>query len=104
MGYEALSEWYLGEIACCQATIAEAISLAKELKDMNALAVAQYLGLIIARFEDNPADVERLASDLIELSARYNFAFSLPGANILRGWARSASGDTVEGISWIEQG
>ena len=23
---------------------------------------------------------------------------------ILRGWARSASGDTAEGISWIEQG
>ena len=38
--YEALSEWHLGEIASCQATMAEAISLAKELNDMNALAVA----------------------------------------------------------------
>jgi len=48
--------------------------------------------------------VERLASELIELSARYNFAFWLPGANVLRGWARSVSGDTSEGISWIERG
>ena len=38
--YEAMSEWHLGEIASCQANMAEAISLAKELNDMNALALA----------------------------------------------------------------
>ena len=38
------------------------------------------------------------------MSTRYNFAFWLPGANVLRGWARSVSGETAEGISWIEQG
>ena len=38
--YGARSEWHLGEIASCQATIAEAISLAKELNDTNALAYA----------------------------------------------------------------
>jgi hypothetical protein len=102
--YEALSEWYLRETASCQATIAEAISLAKELNDMTALAMALYFGGILARFERNPAEVERLASDLIELSARYNFTFWLPGANVLRGWARSASGGKAEGISWIEHG
>jgi hypothetical protein len=63
-----------------------------------------YLGSVIACFERNPTEVDRLASDLIELCARYNFAFYLPGANVLRGWARSASGDKIEGISWIEQG
>src|SRR5215469_13016062 len=35
----ALSEWHLGEIASSQLTIAEAISLAKELNDTNALAL-----------------------------------------------------------------
>jgi hypothetical protein len=38
--YRAGSEWHRGEIASCQATIVEAISLAKELNDMNALAIA----------------------------------------------------------------
>jgi hypothetical protein len=33
-----------------------------------------------------------------------NLSTVLPGAFILRGWARSASGHPVEGISWIEQG
>ena len=104
LGYEALSEWYLGEIVSCHTTIAEAISLAKELNDMTALAFALYLGGILAHFKCNPAEAERLASDLIELSAHYNFAFWLPGANVLHGWARSISGDKAEGISWIVQG
>ena len=38
--YGAVSEWHLGEIASCQANMDEAISLAKELNDMNALALA----------------------------------------------------------------
>jgi predicted ATPase len=48
--------------------------------------------------------VERLASDVIELSTRQNFALYLTRGTILRGWARSALGDTVQGISWIEDG
>ena len=102
--YEALSEWHFGEIASCQATMAEAISLAKELNDMHALAVALYFAAVLGHFERNPAEVERLASDLIELSTRQNFAFWLAAGAILRGWARSASGDTAEGIAWIEDG
>ena len=41
---------------------------------------------------------------LIELSTRHHFAHWLAGGAILRGWARSASGNTAEGISWIEDG
>ena len=48
--------------------------------------------------------MERLASDLIELSTRQNFATWLHGGAILRGWVRIASGDTAEGISRIEDG
>ena len=36
--YEALSEWHFGEIASCHATMAEAISLAKELNDMHGIS------------------------------------------------------------------
>jgi predicted ATPase len=48
--------------------------------------------------------VERCASDLIELSTRENFAFWLALGSVLRGWVRSASGETAEGLSWIEDG
>ena len=102
--YQGLSEWFLGEIASSRRARSEAISLAKELNDMNALALALYFASASAVFERNPAEAERLASELIELSTRYNFAFWLAGTKMLRGWARSASGDTIEGLSWIEQG
>ena len=84
--------------------MAEAISLAKELNDTHALAAALYSAAILGHFERNTAEVERLVSDLIELSTRHNFALWLAGESIFRGWARSASGDTAEGIAWIEQG
>jgi predicted ATPase len=54
--------------------------------------------------ERNPDEVERCASKMIELSTRQNFATWLPHADVLRGWARGVSGNTAEGISWIEDG
>jgi predicted ATPase len=104
LAYNALSEWHFGEIASCRTTMAEAISLAKELNDMAALGLALYWAGLLAHFEGNIAKVERLASDLIELTTRQGFASWLPGGVVLRGWARSASGKLAEGISWIEDG
>src|SRR5258708_20769061 len=54
--------------------------------------------------ERNHAEVDRLASDMIDLSTRHNFALGLALGAIYRGWARSGSGNTAEGIPWIEQG
>ena len=99
-----MSEWHLGEIASSHATMVEAISPAKELNDMHGLANALHYAAFLAHFERDAVEVERLGSDLIELSTRYQFALWLPGGAVLRGWARSASGDTATGISWIEQG
>jgi tetratricopeptide (TPR) repeat protein len=102
--YWALSEWNLEEIASCQAMMDEAISLAKQLKDMHALAMALAWAAGLCRCERNPSEVDRLASELIELSTRHNFVYWLALGAIHRGWARSASGDTAEGITWIEHG
>jgi predicted ATPase len=101
---EALSEWHLGDIASCQASMAEAISLAKELNDVHGLAVALCWAAILGYSERNPDEVERCASDLIELSTRHSFAYWLGVGAIFRGWARSASGDVADGISRIEDG
>jgi predicted ATPase len=102
--YKAASDWHVGEIASAQATIAEAISLAKELKDMQALAHALHFAEHLAYSERNNADVGRLSSDLIELSTRHNFFLWLALGTAHRGWARSAAGNTAEGILGVEQG
>jgi tetratricopeptide (TPR) repeat protein len=102
--FKGLSEWHFGEIDSCDATMAEAVSVAKELNDMQALDVALWHAAVLGHLERNPAEVERCASDAIELSTRHNFVFWMPQGEALRGWARSASGHTAEGISWIENG
>jgi hypothetical protein len=94
----------MGEIAYSHATMAEAISLAKELNDMHGLASALSWAANLGYVERHPAEVDRLASELIELSTRHNFSYYLAQGAIYCGWARSASGDTAEGIPRIEQG
>ena len=102
--YEALCQWHAGEIAACQPTMDEAISLAKELNESNSLAVALHFAAFLARYQRNPAEVERLASDLLELSTAQNFAFWRACGAVSRGWARSALGDAAQAISWINDG
>jgi serine/threonine protein kinase/tetratricopeptide (TPR) repeat protein len=102
--YEAITDWHFGEIATCHALMDEGISIANELNDTNALVLALSNGAVLAHLERDPAEVDRFASGVIELSTRHNFSSWLATGAIYRGWARSASGDTAEGISWIEQG
>jgi hypothetical protein len=97
--HKAFCEWHLGEIKSSQANLDEGLSLAKELKDMYGLAVALHWATNIAYNEHNRAEVDRLASDLIELSTRHNFASWIATGAVYRGWARSASGEASDGIS-----
>jgi predicted ATPase len=69
---------------------------------MNASAIALSWAAGFAARERHLAEVDRLALEMIELSTR--FAYWLATGAIYRGWARSASGNTAEGIPWIEQG
>jgi hypothetical protein len=102
--WEALSKSFLGEIASSRPTKAEAISLAKELNDMYGLAAALNCAAVLALMERNVAEVERYSSDLIELSTPRHYPQWLAVGSIHRGWARSASGEPSDGISWIEDG
>ena len=75
-----------------------------KLNDLYGLAQALFFASWHAHFARHPGEVERLASDLTELSTRQSFAFWLAGGEVLRGWARSARGETAEGLAWIEHG
>jgi hypothetical protein len=102
--YEAMSDWHFGEIASCHALMDEGISIAKELKDTNALGLALTFAARLAYLERDPVAVDRLASELIGLSTRQNFVSFLAVGAIYRGWVLSDSGNTTEGIPRIEQG
>jgi hypothetical protein len=64
--FGALCQWHFGEIASSQAALAGGISLAKELNDMYGLGHALWFTGFFAHFEHDPAEVERVASDLID--------------------------------------
>ena len=102
--FEALFEWHAGATIHCHATMAEAISLAMELNDMHGLAVALWGAGWLAYFAHNRVEVESSASRLVEVAIREHFVFWLAGGKVFSGWARTASGDTAEGISWINEG
>ena len=102
--HKALCEWHLGEIVSSQATLEEAISLAKELHDMHGLAEALAFAAILGTLKRDALEVNRVASELIELSTRHHFAQWLAAGQTSRGWVRSVAGDTTVGISWIEDG
>jgi hypothetical protein len=82
LSHHAIFQWHFGEIPSSSATIAEAISLAKELNDMHGLAVALWCAAFLAQFVRDSAEVERLASDLIELSTRQNFPLWVGGPSV----------------------
>jgi tetratricopeptide (TPR) repeat protein len=99
-----MSEWHLGETASSKVTMVEAISLAKKLNDVHGLAASLAFACFVSQFERSPAEVDRLASEMIALSTRQNFALWLAAGAALGGWARSALGNPAEGIPRIEQG
>jgi hypothetical protein len=106
--YKAECDWHLGEVASSHATISEAIRLAKRLNDTHglteALAEALASAASLGHSERNAAEVDRWASELVELATRHRFATWRAVGFIFGGWARSASGDTAAGLTWIEDG
>ena len=93
-----------GDITSCQATIEEAISLARELNDMHGLAAALDIAASVACDQRNLTKAELYSSELIQLSTRHHFASWMAAGVIYRGWALSAAGKSAEGILSIEQG
>jgi serine/threonine protein kinase/tetratricopeptide (TPR) repeat protein len=102
--HKSLCEWHFGQIDLSRASMAEAISVAKEFQDGHGLAVALFHATVLAYREHNLEEVERLASELVELSTKQNFAHFVAVGTVLLGWNRSAVGNTTQGISWIQDG
>jgi predicted ATPase len=103
LSFDALCGWHFGETAASRNTMKRAVSLAKELNDNYASAVALFHAEFAAHFEADVAEVERLALELIELSTRQHFDQWRAAGRVFGGWARSAYGRPAEGIAWIEE-
>jgi predicted ATPase len=101
---DAMVLWQFGNPDQAQLRIREAIDLATELSDMNALAVGFFIESYINQFRRNSHDTLMSSSRLIRLSTEQGFAFWLAAGNVLRGWALAIGGSTKEGIESLRQG
>src|SRR5262249_4024703 len=66
---KAIVEWHFGEIVPSQATMAEAVSLVKELNDTHGLAAVLAFVGILGSLKRDAAEVDRVASDVLGLLA-----------------------------------
>ena len=71
---------------------------------MGGLTAALNFAAMVAHYNRDTTEVERLASELIELAIRYNFRYWLALGTIWRGWVCSLFGGTAQGISLIAEG
>jgi serine/threonine protein kinase/tetratricopeptide (TPR) repeat protein len=102
--FQALADWHLGEAKACHETMLEAVTLAKQLGDNNAVALALCEAADLGHKDRDPAITERFASELVELTARNHFAFFLAVGKAFLGWARGALGDKKGGLALIDEG
>jgi serine/threonine protein kinase len=100
---KSLCEWHFGEAEQCKLAMAAAVSVAKALKDTQALVKAIYFSSMIAHFNGDVDSVNRLSSELLEISSKNNFLTWLPLGQAHRGWVTSRSGDTVKGLTSIDK-
>ena len=100
----ALSEWHFGDITSCKASMAEVASLTRDLNDSNTQAMTLYIAALVGNLERHPVEVERVASDLVELSTIQSFAHWLALGTVLHGWAYCALGHITEAMAQIEDG
>jgi tetratricopeptide (TPR) repeat protein len=101
--YGAMSEWHLGEIDSCQADMDEAISIAKELKDMHALALALNWAAMLAYSERNPAEGIRWIEHGIRECRATGPVLGLPRAFARKAEALHLAGRTSEALEAINE-
>ena len=84
--------------------MAEVASLTRDLNDSNTQAMVLYIAALVGNLERDPVEVERVASDLVELSTIQSFAHWLALGTVLHGWAYCALGHITEAMAQIEHG
>jgi class 3 adenylate cyclase/predicted ATPase len=96
--------WVLGYPDQSLQSIQEALTLARELTHPFSLAFALTVAATVHQFRREVRAVLERAEALMTLSSEKGFAFWIAHGKILRGWAITAEGEEVEGITEMRQG
>lgn len=104
LAIDGLAQWQLGYPDSARKQVEEAVAVARQLGDLNALAVGLFLNSYLNQFCGRTQDVLDNTSELIELCSRQGFALWLANGRVLRGWALAQGGATENGLRLMNQG
>lgn len=102
--YAAHTVWHLGFPDQALARSRAALALAEELNHPFMLAIAHAYAAMLHQFRDEPTAVRTRAEAAAALCDRYGVVYYRAMAEILRGWARAAAGESAHGIDEMRQG
>jgi class 3 adenylate cyclase/predicted ATPase len=100
----AAAQWVLGYPASAMHRHAEAITLARRLRDPASLAHSLFISANSHAADGDAAGVFTTATELRELSDRHGFSHFHAYALMFLGWALACSGEVAQGIRQITYG
>ena len=100
----ALSSRYLGETERASALMADAFALAQDADHTFSLASAHEQAAVLHQLRDEPAVALDHAATALDMARAQGFAPQVAIAQVLRGWARAALGETSDGIDELRDG
>jgi tetratricopeptide (TPR) repeat protein len=104
LAIEAMVRWQRGFPEQARAQVHKAVSVARDLSDMNALSVALFLTSYINQFCRLPEEAMKSTRELIEVCEAQGIVLWLAAGKVVRGWALAALGQIRDGLLLIDQG
>jgi tetratricopeptide (TPR) repeat protein len=101
---DAISLWHLGSPDQSWSRVREAVSMARDLSDMNALSIGLFINSHINQFRRMPLDLLASSQELIEVCTVQGFTLWLAAGEVLRGWAVAKGGELEQGYTLMRQG
>lgn len=104
LAIEAMVRWHRGFPDQARAQVRRAVEVARDLGDMNALAVGLFLHSYVDQFCGLPGEAMKSTRELIEVCEAQSIVLWLAAAKVVRGWALAALGEVKEGLILIDHG
>ncbi len=101
--FAAMSMWVLGYPDQALHRIQEALTLAQEFTHPFSLGFALTMAAVFHQFRGEAQAAQERAEAAIALSTEHGFPQWLAHGRILRGWALTAQGEGIEGITQLRQ-
>jgi predicted ATPase/DNA-binding winged helix-turn-helix (wHTH) protein len=97
LAFGAIALWLLNRADEAQAAGERSLQLARRLQQPSSLALALYFAAMLHQLRGDAVQTARYAQAAIDIATGEGFSFWRAGGLVLRGWARAAGAEVVQG-------